>query len=127
MSWRDKLHTSTPKAEIDVLLGLEERGLTRGMFRNVDICLQKTTPDYYWKQGVVRIGLPVYLDGPFHEKERQRLKDELIDEMLRKRGLRPLRIPYKPPLSDRRLNEILDLIEETLRLLEYKFAGRFEG
>ena len=127
MSWRNRLRVSPSKAEIDVLLGLEDRGLTRGMFRNVEICLQKTTPDYLWKEGFVRKGLPVYLDGPPHEKERQRLKDELIDEMLCKMGLHPLRIPYKSPLSDRRLNEILDLIEETLRLLEYRFAGRFEG
>lgn len=118
MSWREKLHTSTPRLEIDVLLGLEERGLTQrcgGMFRNVQICLESTEPDYLWPLPK----FPVYLDGPPHEGERQRLKDELIDEKLRRRGYSPLRIPYKRyPVSDRQLNEILDQIEEMLDLLE---------
>lgn len=105
------MRVTPSKAEMDVLLGLEQRGLTNGMFRDVEICLEKTIPDFYWPDK----RLPVYLDGPVHEKERQRLKDELIDEKLRRMGLRPLRIPYKPPLSKRRLNEILDQIEEALK------------
>ena len=110
MSWRNRLKVSPSKAEIDVLLGLEERGLTRGMFRDVEICLEITIPDFHWPDK----GLPVYLDGPVHERERQRLRDELIDDKLRRRGLRPLRIPYRPPLSERRLSEVLNQIKEAL-------------
>jgi len=112
MTWREKLHPLVAKAELEVLLGLEERKLTTGMFRDTEIMLEATIPDFYWPTK----GLAVYLDGPHHESETQRLKDELIDEKLRRMGLRSLRIPYKPPLSKTRLNEILDQIQEALEL-----------
>ncbi|MFQ6076041.1 MAG: hypothetical protein ACE5Z5_07905 [Candidatus Bathyarchaeia archaeon] len=111
MSWKERMRQTPSKAEIDILLGLEERGLTVGMFRGEVIILETTAPDYYWPHK----GLCVYLDGPPHLKERQRLKDEIIDEKLRRMGLRPLRIPYNPPLSKRERERILDRIEEELR------------
>jgi len=110
VSWKQRLRVNPSNAEIDILIGLEERGLTKGMFRDMEICLEKTIPDYFWPSR----GLAVYLDGPVHLKERQRLKDERIDERLRKLGLRVLRISYRSPLSKHLREKILDEIEEAL-------------
>jgi len=110
LSFREKMRVSPSHAEVDVLLGLEERRLTEGMFRDTEIVLEATVPDYYWPAK----GLCVYLDGPPHESEHQRLKDELIDEKLRKMGLKVLRFSYEPSLSKHRRQEILDQIEEAL-------------
>lgn len=118
MSWPEVMHTAFPKAEEQVLIGLERRGLTKragGMFRDEPICLLQTIPDYNWKF----VKFPVYLDGPPHLKESRRLKDEQINALLQKRGWAPLRLPHKGGrLSDKKLDEILDTIEEMLNLIE---------
>jgi very-short-patch-repair endonuclease len=108
--WKERMRQNPSRAEVDILLGLEERGLTVGMFRDEAIILETTTPDYYWPHK----GLCVYLDGPPHESEHQRLKDELIDQKLRRMGLRVLRIPYTVPLTKEQREKILDQIEEEL-------------
>jgi len=108
MTWRERTHPRVSKAETILFLALQQRGLTNGMTSDRGIVLEATYPDFYWPTK----GLAIYLDGPSHQRENQRLKDERIDENLRKKGIKVLRFSYKPPLTKQRLAEILDQIEE---------------
>jgi len=111
MTWRQRMHPRVSRAEAILFLALQQRGLTEGMISDRGIVLEATYPDFYWPTK----GLVVYLDGPPHQRENQRLKDERIDEHLRRRGIKVLRFSYKPPLTKQRLAEILDQIEKALR------------
>jgi very-short-patch-repair endonuclease len=82
------------------------------MFRDVEICLEKTTPDWFWPTR----GVALYLDGEqVHSSERAQLRDDKITDMLTNRGIKCLRFRYRPPLSKKRLNEIVAEIEEALK------------
>jgi len=108
MSFHDRMRVTMSNAEGKVFVALQQRGV-KGFFTDMEICLQKTIPDFFWPSK----GLAVYLDGPPHVGKEDR--DDRIVEMLEKRGIRVLRFPYRPPLSNRRLNEIILAIEEALK------------
>lgn len=59
--------------------------------------------------------LPVYLDGPPHERSGVQARDERINKLWAERGVIPLRFSYKPPLSKERKMEIVDVIEKELQ------------
>lgn len=93
------LHSQHPfKFEKD-LLGKEGEGV------------KGTWVDFFWSPP----GYAAMIDGPGHLKRKQEEKDKLIDEALRRRGIRVDRFGYRPPLSKRRLKEIVDSIEDRIR------------
>lgn len=58
--------------------------------------------------------VPVYLDGPPHERGGVRARDERINKLWAERGRISLRFSYTPPLSQERKKEIVDTIEKEL-------------
>jgi very-short-patch-repair endonuclease len=95
-------------AEEKVAVGLQERGV-KGWFKDVEIILDSTVPDF---SNLIK-GVVVYLDGEeVHSSENAQLRDERIDDKLARKGIRVMRFRYRPPLSQKRLNEILLVIEE---------------
>lgn len=58
--------------------------------------------------------VPVYLDGPPHERTGVQARDERINREWAERGKIPLRFSYSPPLTQKRKKEIVDEIEEAL-------------
>src|SRR4030042_5937220 len=96
MSWKDKLHPSVSKAEIEVFKELSRLRLTKGMVIQKSIILRQTIPDFLWlnKRKVV------YLDGDIvHKKQVE--KDEETTRLLEVKGVNVLRISYPAPLSDK--------------------------
>ena len=111
ITFRERLKQNPSNAEMTLTVALQERGLAHGMFRDVEICLEKTTPDLFWPTK----GVAVYLDGEqVHSSERAQLRDDKITDMLTNRGIKVLRFRYRPPLSRKRLNEIIVQIEEAI-------------
>lgn len=109
MGFRGKMRVSVSNAERTVARKLVEEQVS-GFFRGFKITLDITKPDLYFDMK----RLCIYIDGPPHLKERQQIKDGIIDEKLEKRGYTVLRFPYKPPLTKKRLREIVDRIKEAL-------------
>ena len=62
--------------------------------------------------------IPIYLDGPVHEKRGRRNKDDGIDAKLKNRGIAALRFPFKPSgrrgIAEWRLAEICGEIREAV-------------
>lgn len=75
-------------------------------------CLQGTTIDIYLSDEQ----LPVFLDGPPHKKEVQRIKDETVNAMYLKRyGKTPLRIDYEGTSKKEEDHIIKQIMEATGR------------
>jgi very-short-patch-repair endonuclease len=109
MSFRDRMRVNVSRAEETLAVALQQCGLAKGLFMGYKISLISTTPDFFWPTK----GVAVYLDGPPHVGREDR--DDRITEILEKRGIKVLRFPYRPPLSQRRLKEIVAAIEEALK------------
>jgi len=113
------MHPKVSKAEIEVFKALSLAGLTNGMVTQKPIILKSTIPDFCWMEK----GKIVYIDGiPVHSKDKQLEKDEEIDDLLRAQGWDVLRIPYDPPLTEKRLTEIMLTIKQFLNLYEEEIA-----
>lgn len=121
MNWRERMNVRESKAELDVFIELQQRGLTTHLKTNIGFEFNSdvdgvhgTVPDFYF-------GSPyhyaVYLDGPPHEKSRRMDKDELIVKALERRGIQVDRFRYRSPLSKRRKMEICDKIEQKLKII----------
>ncbi len=109
MSYKRNMHPKVSKAELQVFKALSEAGLTRGMVTQKTIVLRVTIPDFCW----LNKRKAVYLDGvQAHSGDKQQQRDEEICEMLEAKGWEVLRIPYKPPLTDKELQKILETIKE---------------
>jgi hypothetical protein len=55
------------------------------------------------------------IDGPPHRiKEKVKLRDEFLDQIFEKRHMNLWHLPYEPPLSIRRREEIIDFIFEKM-------------
>lgn len=108
--WKERMSQSPSKAEIKLLLALESHGLARGAFSQMEISLWSTQPDIFYPTK----GIAIYLDGPPHLKGHVQDRDEKITERLQKKGLKVLRFSYTPPISDQRLDEIVQAIKEAL-------------
>jgi len=109
MTFRDRMKVSVSHAEDLVTIELQRRGLCTGMQRHTGV--PYTYPDWLWQHK----RLLAYLDGPPHMRDHQIQKDELIDQMNIHLGYTALRLPYRTPLSKKRLQEITDQIEKELR------------
>lgn len=114
MSFRERMRVSPSNAEIAVRLACQARGLHP--VTDYEICLLWTYPDLTFFDSRTDTELPVYLDGlPVHNKVNVTVRDLQINELLMKLKIPPLRIRYKPPLSKKRCNAIVNIIEETLQ------------
>lgn len=103
------MHPKVSQAELQVFRALSEAGLTRGMVTQKTIVLRVTIPDFCW----LNKRKAVYLDGlQVHSKDKQQQRDEEICEMLEAKGWEVLRIPYKPPLSGKELQRIIEAIRD---------------
>jgi very-short-patch-repair endonuclease len=103
------MHPKVSKAEIEVFKALSAAGLTDGMVTQKTIVLKLTVPDFCWlnKRKIV------YLDGlQAHIGDKQQERDEEICELLSNQGWEVLRIPYEPPLTEKTLKEIVELIKD---------------
>jgi len=112
--WKEKLRISPSAADMLFLEALEKAGLTRfGGFKfDCELWLPVCKPDARWDD----FQLATFLDGdPVHSKDRQRDKDEFIDSVLNWCNWTPLRFPYRPPLSNRQLTQILAQVKGVLR------------
>lgn len=144
MSWRDRMHVSESKAEIKFKIMLQHRRLLRrtqkGMIMpsNTVIVFKDdgydlvnkhqftvamaekhdfTIPDLIvlrMLQNMVEEVVPFYLDGPPHETDGSRERDERINAELISRGIKPRRFKYVPEISKRRLEQICNEVEELM-------------
>lgn len=137
MSFREKMMTGYPNAEIELDIELQKRRLLRlchskgstivfhgnGKYTIVPKerltrqiiadCEGFTIPDRtIQKEGKV---YPIYLDGVVHLKAGSMKRDARIDGMLESCGLTAHRFAYKGKLSKERLNEIVNEIEEMIK------------
>ena len=105
------MHPKVSKGEIEVFKALSAEGLTEGMVTQKPIILRTTIPDFCWlNQRKV-----VYLDGlQAHLPDKVQQRDEEISEMLESQGWDVLRIPYDPPLGEKKLSEIVSTIRKFL-------------
>jgi very-short-patch-repair endonuclease len=103
------MHPKVSKAEIEVFKALSAAGLTRNMVTQKTIVLKSTIPDFCW----INQRKIVYLDGlQVHSSDKQQKHDEEICELLVEQGWEVLRIPYEPPLTEKGLKEIIDIIKK---------------
>ena len=111
MSYKERMHPTVSRAEIEVFKSLSEAGLTRGMVTQQQIILKSTIPDFCWMEKRKII----YLDGiPVHKKDKAIERDEEITDLLTVQGWDVLRIPYQPPLTDKGLQAIMATIKKFL-------------
>ena len=111
MSYKNQMHPSVSKGELQLFRALSLAGLTGGMVTQKTIILKSTIPDFMWaeKRKVI------YLDGiHVHSKDKQCNKDSEIDDLLEMQGWEVLRIPYNPPLTDKALEEIIVTVKKFL-------------
>ena len=108
MSFKRHMHPKVSKAEIEVFKGLSAAGLTSGMVTQKTLVLKSTVPDFCW----LNKRKAVYLDGlQAHSNSKQKKRDEEICDLLEAKGWEVLRIPYKPPLSGKQLQKIVETIK----------------
>jgi len=123
VTWKDRMRVSVSNAEIELLKELQRRDLTRHLETQKPFefiwqveGVHGTTIDFYWNHP---FNYAVFLDGPVHMKYLHERRDLLIDRALMRRGITVDRFSYKPPITKKRLKEIADQIEETLRSMGY--------
>ena len=115
LSYKERMHPKASQAEFALFNELSKAGLTTGMVTQKPIILKSTVPDFCWfeKRKII------YLDGnPVHRKDKQRQRDEEIDELLELQGWDVLRIPYQPPITEKTLAEMMATIKTFLRVDE---------
>jgi len=111
LGYKNNMHPRVSNAEIEVFKALSAEGLTEGMITQKPIVLKATIPDFCW----VNKRKIVYLDGvQVHQNDKTREKDEEIDELLELQGWDVLRIPYDPPLTEKDLREVMNVIRHFL-------------
>ena len=111
MSFRDHMRVNCSRAEESLAVALQERGVN-GWFKDQELILSSTVPDFWFPTQ----GVAVYLDGEaVHSSGKAVERDDRISDVLTKRGLKVLRFRYRPPLSQKRLDEIVEVIQEALK------------
>ncbi|HLN45748.1 MAG: endonuclease domain-containing protein [Chloroflexota bacterium] len=111
MSYKARMHPKVSKGELQVFRALSGAGLTGGMITQRPIVLKATVPDFCWpeKRKIV------YLDGlQVHSSDEQQEHDEEVRKLLEAQGWDVLRILYEPPLTDAKLEEVLETIRHFL-------------
>ena len=113
MNYKERMHPKVSRAEIEVFKSLSAAGLTGGMVTQQPIILKSTIPDFCWMEKRKII----YLDGiPVHKSDKQLERDEEISNLLTSQGWAVLRIPYNPPLTERKLQDVMATIKRFLNV-----------
>lgn len=112
MTYKDHMKVAVSNAEVDIQIELRRRGLDKTVWYQKQICLHSCTPDFYFDN----MKLCVFIDGFPHTKKGALERDSRIDERLRRRGFKVARFPYKGKLSQERLKQIVDEIEEKVMI-----------
>lgn len=124
MSYKEKMHPTVSRAEIEVFKALSQAGLTTGMVTQQPTVLRSTIPDFQWSQK----RKAVYLDGiQVHRKDKVEARDMETDELMEQRGWAVLRIPYEAPLTTVALKNIMVQIKQFLNVDEEDKETKFEG
>lgn len=111
MSFRDNMHPTVSRAEIDIFKKLSAQGLTGGMVTQKPIILKSTIPDFCWFEKKKA----VYLDGrQVHSKDKAIEWDEEVVDLLEAKGWSVLRIKYDPPLVGKELDAVFNKIKAFL-------------
>lgn len=143
MAFRQQMQVSVSQAELDLRIDIKRSELgqfllpsdlvviftkpltilhpefvTKAMLQRGSQRLPFTKPDFLfcdsWHRPLGQV-VPVYLDGPPHEKLGVMDRDDRIDSLWRQYGVEPLRFRYTPPLSEKRKTEIFEAIREALK------------
>lgn len=101
MSYKQQMHPTVSKAELEIFHALSTIGLTAGMTTQQPIALKTTIPDYLWMEK----RKAVYLDGDAVHKEGNEW-DQEVEQLMEKRGWQVLRIRYHAPLTQTAKAEI---------------------
>jgi len=109
MTFRERMKVAVSKAEVAVHCELTRRHLYPEA--QYSVCLYSTTPDFYFHDQK----LCIFIDGPPHAKPRRIDRDNGVDELLRKRGFKVARFPYKGTLTKQRLDQICSEIQEMMK------------
>lgn len=120
------VQSNQSNAEIAIFNALQQQGYNTGICTPPDSGItfdfekdrvEGTFPDFLWPQQKVA----VYIDGnPVHYTLKQSIKDDLINDALWQRDYDVLRYAYLPPLTKKRLKEIVSLIIRHLKRRGYK-------
>ena len=111
MSFRDRMKVQVSDAELKLDVKLQARGIR--LERQKQICLMKTTADFYAEAGTKRFA--IFLDGDKVHVGKVLDRDERIDMALERQHITALRYRYTSPISDRELNRIADEVEARIR------------
>jgi len=107
-------------AEAQLLIALQNAygklEINERPFTDVTLPLRVTRPDFWFPGAKVA----VYLDGPHHSHNKVAARDEEIDSLLEKQGIKVLRLPYRPPLSKTNQGLFLAVIRELVNREEAK-------
>ena len=116
-------------AEVEIFKELSRRNLTTGYTttRSFPFTLEEierhhvfgANVDGMWKL----LDIIVFYDGHPHTRTHQMNRDDAVDAVLFDRGWDVHRYPYKSPISDARLKEIVDDIQLVLKNKGYKEPG----
>ena len=105
--WREHLHANPSRMEHELALKLQDDRVN--YLTQVEIPV--TTADFYFPQEPRP--LIAFVDGPVHLKTIQRIKDEELRTLLRKRGYRTLELSYSS-YTDKRRDELYQEIVKQL-------------
>jgi hypothetical protein len=116
MSWRERLRTNQSNAEMTLLQALQDNNIR--FISQQPIILdyenqEQTIPDATILRDTKR-PIPIYLHGPVHLKGKSLEWDKYVEETLLKLNYEPLTFYYRPPLSKKRLAEIIAKIKEVI-------------
>lgn len=125
MSFRDHMKVPVAKAEIQVVLEFSRRMMTYGFRTQIGFTFSEKEIERFHVYGTVVDGIwpeakvIFFLDGQPHLKSRAMIRDEAITTCLQARGFKVLRFPYKAPISNRRLLQIVNEVEAVLKKRGY--------
>ncbi len=105
--WRERLNANPSRMEQELAIKLQDNGIQ--YLTQVEIPV--TTADFYFP--VQPRPLLVFVDGRVHLGKAQRVKDEELRSLLRKRGYRILELCYDS-YSDKKRDELYEEILHTL-------------
>ena len=111
MSFKDRMKVQVSDAEIKLDIKLQVRKIR--LERQKQICLWKTTADFYAEVGTKRFA--IFLDSDKVHVGKVQDRDERIDEALERQHITVLRYRYTCPISEAELNRIADEIEAKVK------------
>jgi hypothetical protein len=107
------MHPLIPRAEELVRTELSRRNVK--VLWQEPIILDQTVTDFLLPKRYPVMNVPIFIDGPPHLLPRVAERDDYVNSRLAHLKYEPLRFPYTVPLSNQRLTEICDAMEQASR------------